>query len=186
MGHDDLKAAVGRLAEAAEHDVRTALGDDAARQVRAAADGARDIVNGTDAALMVASATDGRTDPHGWVRAPDGALRKVDGFGPEHDHTLVGVQPLAWDVAGTIVSWQLDAESRRSFLGRLTSAHPDLALADWVRFHEIARAALDLAQLTMSAPAGSDGDDARHALALDRSTRHLALVIGQLGDGSGS
>ncbi len=43
---------------------------------------------------------------------PNGELRKVDGVGHDCDHTLIGRQPVAWDIAGAIVEWQLESELR--------------------------------------------------------------------------
>lgn len=50
---------------------------------------------------------DGRLAPHEWVCTGDGIV-KVDGFGHTCDHAWVGQQPLAWDLAGAEIEWELD------------------------------------------------------------------------------
>lgn len=50
---------------------------------------------------------DGRLAPHEWVRTPDGRVLKTDAGGHTSDHTAIGTQPLAWDLAGAVVEWRL-------------------------------------------------------------------------------
>jgi hypothetical protein len=50
---------------------------------------------------------DGRLAPHEWVRTPNGRVVKTDAGGHTSDHTIVGTQPLAWDLAGAAVEWGL-------------------------------------------------------------------------------
>ena len=50
---------------------------------------------------------DGRLAPHEWIREPSGNFRKVDAGGHDCDHTWVGRQPIAWDLAGAEVEWGL-------------------------------------------------------------------------------
>ena len=55
--------------------------------------------------------TDGHLAPEEWVVSREGALLKTDYLGQVFDHTLVGEQPLLWDLASAIVEWELiDAE----------------------------------------------------------------------------
>ena len=56
------------------------------------------------------AAGDGRMAPHEWIRTPEGRLVKTDAGGHELDHTWVGRQPLPWDLAGTILEWDLDGD----------------------------------------------------------------------------
>jgi len=55
-------------------------------------------------------AGDGRTAPHEWIRTPEGRIVKTDAGGHELDHTWVGRQPLPWDLAGTILEWDLHGD----------------------------------------------------------------------------
>jgi hypothetical protein len=59
---------------------------------------------------------DGRMAPHEWLRAPDGRLLKSDGISHGDDHFFPGPTDIAWDLAGAIVEWQLDARARAQLL----------------------------------------------------------------------
>lgn len=59
---------------------------------------------------------DGRMAPHEWLRAPGGGLLKSDGASHGDDHFFPGPTDIAWDLAGAIVEWQLDARARAQLL----------------------------------------------------------------------
>ncbi len=65
---------------------------------------------------------DGHLAPHEWLRTPDGDLIKVDSTGHAADHTTVGPQPVAWDLAGAWVEWGLDATSTAPLLAAYAAA----------------------------------------------------------------
>jgi hypothetical protein len=99
-----------RLLEMVRVNVAEALGEDASVA-------ALDIVEASGApARDMPAAGDGRMAPHEWIRTPDGRLVKTDAEGHELDHTWVGGQPLPWDVAGTILEWELFGDRAASFL----------------------------------------------------------------------
>ncbi len=51
---------------------------------------------------------DGHLQPYEWIRTANSELvRKVDGAGHDCDHTLIGRQPVAWDIVGAIIEWQI-------------------------------------------------------------------------------
>jgi hypothetical protein len=54
---------------------------------------------------------DGRMAPHEWIRTKEGKLVKADSAGHAWDHTCIGPQPVAWDLAGAIVEWGLNDEA---------------------------------------------------------------------------
>ena len=58
---------------------------------------------------------DGRMLPHKWIDT-DGALLKVDSAIHGDDHFFPGPTDIAWDLAGTIVEWELEADATRCFL----------------------------------------------------------------------
>jgi hypothetical protein len=59
--------------------------------------------------------TDGRMQPHEWLCGADGPLLKVDAYTHGDDHFFPGPTDIAWDLAGTIVEWNLE-ESAAVFL----------------------------------------------------------------------
>ncbi len=62
---------------------------------------------------------DGRMEPLAWVELNNGQIIKPNATAHECDHTIVGPQPIEWDIAGTIVEWDLDIAASRYLLRRL-------------------------------------------------------------------
>lgn len=59
---------------------------------------------------------DGRMQPHEWIRTADNRLLKVDACTHGDDHFFPGPTDIAWDLAGTIVEWNLDRNATEFFL----------------------------------------------------------------------
>src|SRR5690348_17117096 len=59
---------------------------------------------------------DGRMQPHEWLLSPQGRILKVDSGSHGDDHFFPGPTDIAWDLAGSIVEWQMDAEQADFFL----------------------------------------------------------------------
>jgi hypothetical protein len=131
-----------RLADMLYWNSAEALGEEQALDFRPASAGA-----GT------ASKTygDGRLSPHEWIRARDGRILKVDSLGHAWDHTVVGQQPIEWDVAGAMVEWDLDEEAATPLL-----EGSDLAATDALGFYRMAYAAFRLGICRMCAEMSSD------------------------------
>jgi hypothetical protein len=53
---------------------------------------------------------------HEWLELPDGRLLKLDGGAHGDDHFFPGPCDIAWDLAGTIVEWNLTAAEAEFFL----------------------------------------------------------------------
>ena len=60
--------------------------------------------------------TDGRMQPHEWIRGTDGRIVKLDPYTHGDDHFFPGPTDIAWDLAGAIVEWSLDAAAAEFFL----------------------------------------------------------------------
>lgn len=54
---------------------------------------------------------DGHMMPHEWLLATDGRVLKSDGVSHGDDHFFPGPCDIAWDLAGTIVEWDLSREA---------------------------------------------------------------------------
>ena len=54
--------------------------------------------------------------PHEWLELPDGRLLKLDGASHGDDHFFPGPCDIAWDMAGTIVEWNLSGLETEYFL----------------------------------------------------------------------
>src|SRR5262249_13882356 len=59
---------------------------------------------------------DSRMQPHEWIITGDGKLIKTDSGSHGDDHFYPGPTDIAWDLAGAIVEWQMNAEQSMEFL----------------------------------------------------------------------
>jgi hypothetical protein len=97
-------------------------------------------------------------------------LWKLDGAGHTWDHTVVGAQPLAWDVAGALVEWGPAAPAARSLLAAYRAAGGDPLPAATLAFYRLAYAAFRAGQCDLCAQmSGHDAaEQARLRQARDR------------------
>ena len=70
---------------------------------------------------------DGRMQPYEWILQENGTLLKVDGTTHGDDHFFPGPTDIAWDLAGTIVEWNLDENATEFFLYSYLRASGDNA-----------------------------------------------------------
>jgi hypothetical protein len=70
---------------------------------------------------------DCRMHPHEWLQADDGRLLKTDAVGHGEGHQLPGPTDIAWDLAGTIVEWNLSSVQADFFLGEYSGRAGDRA-----------------------------------------------------------
>jgi hypothetical protein len=118
---------------------------------------------------------DGRMAPHEWLRARDGSLTKVDAISHGDDHFFPGPTDVAWDLAGAIVEWELDAASTERLLATYRRASSDDArprIGAWT----LAYAAFRLA-FTCSGMEAARGTPERGRLARDVA-RYRAAASG--------
>src|SRR5579871_131818 len=59
---------------------------------------------------------DARMNPHEWLFTPNGLLLKTDSGSHGDDHFYPGVTDIAWDLAGAIVEWKMNAAHAERFL----------------------------------------------------------------------
>lgn len=99
---------------------------------------------------------DGRMLPHEWLRMDDGRILKLDGSTHGDDHFFPGPCDIAWDLAGTIVEWELNDSQSEAFLDayRVRSGdEPGPRIRDYVRAYSIFRMAWS--KMAAQASAGS-------------------------------
>ena len=65
---------------------------------------------------------DGRMLPHKWLRTTDGKVLKVDNAIHGDEHFFPGPTDIAWDLAGAIVEWGLDARAQRALVAEYRAA----------------------------------------------------------------
>ena len=86
---------------------------------------------------------DGRMLPHKWMDS-DGALLKVDTAAHGDDHFFPGPTDIAWDLAGTIVEWELAPDAARFLLDsyfRLTGDDAQPRLPNYLLAYSVFRTA---------------------------------------------
>jgi hypothetical protein len=70
---------------------------------------------------------DGKMSAHEWVRQQNGRLLKFDTTAHGDDHFFPGPCDAAWDLAGAIVEWRMDADQRHAVLSRYADLTGDEA-----------------------------------------------------------
>lgn len=142
LGTDEQSAAFERLGEMLYWNARESLGDAAAQRARRLADQARRCIGDQPASCY----GDGRLAPYEWILTPSGQLQKVDCAGHDCDHTVIGRQPIIWDVAGAAVEWEMGpAESDELSELALTQDAPPVLF----QFYRAAYAAFRLGMASM-------------------------------------
>ncbi len=123
---------------------------------------------------------DGRMAPHEWVRVNTraGELLKMDGTGHAEDHTMVGAQPVIWDLAGAIVEWECDAALSHALHGAYQVAGGDPVEPVRLAFYEAAYAAFRAGQCHFCADITADPDERSQLLtAFERYRFKLNTVL---------
>jgi hypothetical protein len=101
--------------------------------------------------------TDNRLDRHEWLCRPNGDLLKTDALDHHAAHDLIGCQDMAWDVAGAIVEFDLEAHETKALLASTEQAsgrHVDRQLLE---FYAVAYLAFRLGQASLAAQTSVSG-----------------------------
>ncbi len=78
---------------------------------------------------------DARMMPHEWILLSDGRLQKLDAADHGDNHFFPGPTDIAWDLAGTIVEWNLNSEAAQVFISeyrRISNDAAEMRLADYL------------------------------------------------------
>jgi hypothetical protein len=86
---------------------------------------------------------DGRMLPHEWLKTEAGVI-KTDSIHHHLDHLLPGPVDVAWDIAGTIVEFGLNAAEKGCLLNKYAFFSNDNILSDRLDFYLIAYLAFRL------------------------------------------
>jgi hypothetical protein len=153
---EQQRAGHERLAEMLYWNTRESLGEEAALRTRQLADAARAAAPGEP----VPAYGDGRLAPHEWLRTADGRILKTDAAGHDADHTVVGRQPVAWDLAGAMVEWGLGEVSSLPLVDAFRAAGGGEIPRESMSFHLAAYAAFRVGMSSMCADmSGKDPDE---------------------------
>jgi hypothetical protein len=153
LGFCELESAISRLAGMLEFNGSRAFGDEWKPNIAVASPAVlRDSPSSSGAGWA----------PHEWVFAPGGRLINTDPAGHGIGHTMIGKQPILWDVAAVLVEWRLTGDLRKNFLGMLGGAGLRIELRG-LAFFEAAYTAFRMGQtfLCASMMAGSSPEHQR-------------------------
>jgi hypothetical protein len=102
--------------------------------------------------------TDARMQPHEWLLTSSGQVLKTDSGGHGDDHFFPGVTDIAWDLAGAVVEWKMEAEQAATFLEMYRRASGDNAaprIAEFIKAYAVFRCAYCM----MAANATQDAEE---------------------------
>jgi hypothetical protein len=106
-------------------------------------------------------AVDGRMLPHDWLRTSGNVLLKVDALDHHADDFLPGCRDCAWDIAGTMVEFDLDAPRVARLVDRYRWLSSDTTIERRLPFYRAAYLAYRIGYATLAAqtlgPASADG-----------------------------
>jgi hypothetical protein len=126
-----------------------------------------------------AVAVDGRMLPHEWLLAADGRYVKTDGVDHHDDHYFPGRQDVAWDVAGTLVEFDLEAGAERAFVDTCRVRAGDARLPDRLPFYRAAYLAYRLGYCTQAEHSVDTAEERERFRALRE--RYASGLAGALG-----
>jgi hypothetical protein len=101
---------------------------------------------------------DGCMMPHEWLRSERGELQKLNAGTHGDNHFFPGPCDIAWDVAGTIVEWELQGEARDRFVGEYAARSGD-AIAERLEPYLLGYTAFRMGWSKMAAAAMQGTDD---------------------------
>ncbi|MDB6123175.1 MAG: glutamate-semialdehyde -aminomutase-like protein [Pedosphaera sp.] len=140
----DQADSVSRLSQMLHWNAQEVFGKNIALRTQAVIKAACNLPSGP-------SHGDGRMAPHNWIRASDGTLFKTGSLGNRIDHTIVGRQPVIWDVAGAMVEWDFTIASAAPLVRAVNDAFTSAINADALTFYCMAYAAFQMGQASLCA-----------------------------------
>lgn len=103
-------------------------------------------------------ALDGRMLPNEWLLTHKGYM-KADAFDHHSDQFFPCCQDICWDLAGTIIEFNLNPMERNYFLGKYRAVSGDKTVGERLPFHLIAYLAYRLGYCTFAADELGDSPD---------------------------
>jgi hypothetical protein len=119
---------------------------------------------------------DGRMMPYEWLRARDGKLFKLDASSHGDDHFYPGPCDIAWDLAGTIVEWQLDPSSADLLVAEYSRITGD-RLANRLAAYQVAYGAFRLGFTLSASKSAEQSEQPRFAKEADFYRTQLKRIL---------
>jgi hypothetical protein len=99
--------------------------------------------------------TDNKLDREEWLRLTGGRLLKADALDHHQAHDLIGCQDLAWDIAGALVEFELNADDAGRLIAASEKACGRRVDQQLLEFSRVAYCAFRLGQAALAAGKGS-------------------------------
>jgi hypothetical protein len=134
---------------------------------------------GTAAAVVAAGraiAIDGRMLPHEWLLAGDRYV-KTDGVDHHDDHLFPGRQDVAWDVAGTVVEFELDDGAAAAFASACSGRLGDPGMERRLPFYTVAYLAYRLGYCALAAASVDEHERRRFEALTGRYRERLGAAL---------
>jgi hypothetical protein len=119
---------------------------------------------------------DCRMLPHEWITTSEGRTVKSDAAGHSEGHQLPGPVDIAWDLAGVIIEWRLEADAAEFFLEeyrRQSGDDPRKRLPGYLLAYSVHR----MAHCRMAAASTSSPRDHKHLRYAYESLRQRVKVL---------
>jgi hypothetical protein len=147
-------ATIENLLVMCRRNLSLALGEEAARKIE----------RWNAAALsrgLQRARTDNKLDREEWLRLADGHLLKTDAVDHHCGHDLIGCQDMAWDVAGAIVEFALDADGARQLVEATEQASRRRLNPALLEFYSVAYCCFRLGQAKLAVESCGDSGESR-------------------------
>jgi hypothetical protein len=117
---------------------------------------------------------DGRMEAHHWIHTTTGTVQKISAY-PHYDHTIIGQQPILWDIAAFIVEAELNHELETKVF-QSTSINQSM-----IHFYQLAYLSFKIGLFSISSDSSKD-DQERKAFqkALCNYQGKLRILINSL------
>ena len=122
---------------------------------------------------------DARMMPYNWVRSNDGDWQKFNAAIHGDDHFFPGPCDIAWDLAGSVVEWDLSTSARDFLLAEYQRASGD-RISPRVGSYELAYATFRMGWSKMAASSVEPGDEQDRLLSDYRRYRRWVQKIARL------
>lgn len=176
LSHKQQEEALTRLREMLYWNTWEALGEEAAARTYAWCEaGSAEVL-----ARLPRSYGDGRMAPQEWLRTTSGRLLKVDNTGHRWDHTAIGPQAIAWDLAGAITEWEPDEAGLNALLDAYAEAGGERFNQATLAFFRMAYLSFKLGICSLCAEMSGHhdpGEQARQWTAYARYRDELARLL---------
>ena len=171
LAASEAKPAIDRIADMLICNSKEALGDEARGVLENLREPALELE-------VLPTYGDGHLAPHEWIRTRSGKTVKTDNFGHDVDHTVIGRQPILWDIAGLMMEWSLDSTNRDLLITAMSQRGIEVKL-EGLRFYCAAYAAFRMGQCVLCAEFCNGKEKGRLCAAAEYYRSHLANLIAE-------